>query len=123
MTRRVYLYFALTLLLGALVGAAGAFCYGWYSGALQRPYNRQRIVRRMTRELDLTDTQVHQLDQILDEYRNKYTELQKEVKPQFDALREANRSRVRQILTPAQSVTFNDLIRRRDERMKERRSP
>lgn len=118
MTRRVYLYFALTFLLGAVVGSVGLLFYGWYSGHWHHHFDKGRIVRRLTRELDLTEPQAQQLNAILDDYTKKREELEKQVGPQYEALREANRNRVRQILTPDQLAKFNELIRRHDERRK-----
>lgn len=122
MTRRAYLYFILTFLLGAIVGGASIFVFGWYGGRWHRGFDKQRIVRHLTRELDLTDSQVHQLNQIMDESMRKHAELRKQVDPQFTALREESNNRIRQILTPGQLTKFNEMVRRFEERMK-RRSP
>lgn len=123
MTRRAYLYFVLTFLLGVIVGGSSVYFYGWHSGRWHRPFNRGRVVRYLTRHLNLSDAQVQQLNQIMDESATKYKNLEKQVAPQFDALREDRRNRVRQILRPEQLTKFNELVRQRDERMKKQRSP
>ena len=120
MTRRAYLYFAVTFVLGVVVGGCGVFFYAWYSGHWHRQFERQRVVRRLTRELHLSDTQVHQLDQILADTAKSYSELHKQVDPQFDAIRAQTRDRIRQILTPEQVVKFNEWVRQADERRKQR---
>lgn len=64
--RKVYLYFALTFLVGIGVGACAMFLYAWHSHHWQqRGFNQDRIVRRFKAELNLSDTQVQQLRQIL----------------------------------------------------------
>jgi hypothetical protein len=119
MTRRAYLYFAVTFVLGVVVGGCGVFFYAWYSGHWHRQFERQRVVRRLTRELRLSDAQVHQVDQILAETAKSYSELHKQVDPQFDAIRGQARDRIRQILAPEQVARFNEMVRQADERRRQ----
>jgi len=118
MTRRAYIYFVLTFLLGATAGGAGVFFYGWYGGHWHRGFEKQRIVRRLSRELHLTDAQVKQLDQIVGDSMKRFMELRKQVDPQFDAAREETNNRIRQILSPEQLTKFNEMLRRLEERTK-----
>jgi len=119
MTRRAYLYFAVTFVLGVVVGGCGVFFYAWYSGHWHRQFERQRVVRRLTRELRLSDAQVHQVDQILAETAKSYSELHKQVDPQLDAIRGQARDRIRQILAPEQVARFNEMVRQADERRRQ----
>ena len=119
MTRRAYLYFAVTFVLGVVVGGCGTFFYAWYSGHWHRQFDRQRVVRRLTRELHLSDAQVRQLDQILADTAKSYFELHKQVDPQFDAIRARTRDRIREILTPEQAAKFNESVRQADERRRQ----
>jgi Spy/CpxP family protein refolding chaperone len=118
MTRRAYLYFIITFLLGIVVGGAGVLFYGWYGGHWHRGFEKQRIVQRLTRELNLTGAQVKQLDQIVDDSMKRFAELRKQFEPQFDAAREESNNRIRQILTPEQLTKFNEMVRRFEERGK-----
>lgn len=118
MTRRAYLYFGLTFILGGLVGGWGMFSYAWYAGHWHRRFDKPRIVQRLTHDLSLSDTQVQQLNEIVDVYQKKYADLGAEVEPQFAALREERRNRIRKILTPEQVEKFNEVVRRTNERMK-----
>jgi len=120
MTRRAYVYFILTFLLGVIVGGAGVLFYGWYGGHWHRGFEKQRIVRHLSQELKLTDAQVKQLDQIVDDSMKKFMELRKQVDPQFEAVREESNNRIRQILTPDQLTKFNEMLRRFEERRKGR---
>jgi len=118
MTRRAYLYFVLTFLLGLVLGAAGLFCYAWYHGHWHRSFDKTRVVERLKRDLNLSDAQAQQLGPIVDDWVKKGRDLQSRVSPQFQALREEFRERVRKILNAEQLETFNELVRRHDERMK-----
>lgn len=122
MTRRAYLYFVLTFLLGVIVGGAGLFSYAWYSGHWHQSFDTQHIIRHLTRELKLSDAQVQQLTPIVEDWTKKHAELRSQVAPQFQSLREEFRNRVSQILTPEQLEKFNKLVRRHDERMKRGKS-
>jgi len=120
MTRRAYLYFVLTFLLGALVGGAVVFSYGWYRGRWHRGANKERIVRRMTRELNLTSAQAQQLSEIMDASIKKHAELREQFGPQFKAIRDETNDRIRQILTPEQVTKFNEMVRRFEARIRQR---
>lgn len=123
MTRRAYVYFVLTFVLGIIVGAAGVFYYGWYSGHWRRDFDLNRVVDRMKRDLSLDESQVEKLRQILQESSRKRKELQQKNQPQFDAIHEDTRNQIRKILNPDQLTKFNEHVRLSDERMKKLRSP
>ena len=116
MTRRVYIYFVLTFLLGVILGGAGAFFGTWYTGHWHVRFNRQRIVDRMRRHLNLSDSQVQQLKQIMEETDAKFKELRKQTSPAFDNVRREMRDRIRRILTPEQAVKFDEIVRRHEAR-------
>jgi Spy/CpxP family protein refolding chaperone len=123
MTRRAYVYFALTFLLGIILGGAGAFFLTWYTGHWHMRFSRQRFVGHMQHELNLSDDQVRQLKQIMDDADAKFRELRKQTSPGFDKLREELHDRIRSMLTSEQAVKFDDLVRRHEERMKRRPPP
>ena len=116
MTRRVYIYFVLTFLLGVILGGAGAFFGTWYTGHWHMRFDPQRIVEHMRRDLNLSDSQVQQLRQIMDETDAKFKELRKQTSPAFDTVRNEMRDRIRRILTPEQAVKFDEIVRRHDAR-------
>lgn len=122
MSRRAYLYFILTFLLGLVVGAAATIFFGWRSGFIhpRRPDERH-IIRFLRHQLNLSDPQAQQVEQILRETEDKYKQLQQQVDPQFDAIRAESQDRIRKILNPAQLAKFNELVRRMEERRKAHR--
>jgi Spy/CpxP family protein refolding chaperone len=116
MSRRAYLYFALTFLLGVIVGGASVYYYAWSTGHFHRPFNRQTFVQRLKNELNLSETQVPQLEQILEGSTSRFTAAQQQSDAQLNAIRQETRNQIRQILTPEQSQKFDELTRRWDER-------
>jgi len=116
MSRRAYLYFALTFLLGVVVGGASVYYYAWSTGRWHRPFNRQSFVQRVKSELNLSDTQVPQLEQILEGSTSRFRAAQQQSDAQLNAIRQETRNQIRQILTPEQSQKFDELVRRWDER-------
>ena len=118
MSRRAYLYFALTFLLGVIVGGTCVYYYAWSTGHWRRPFNRQSFVRRLRGELGLSDAQVPQLERILDGSTSKFRSAQQQADAQLNSIRQETRNGIRQILTPQQSEKFDELVRRWDERRK-----
>jgi len=123
MNRRAYIYFVLTFLLGTVVGGAGTFFYAWNSGQWHRHFDKQHMIHHLKRELNLSDTQVQQVGQIMDDSMKKYHALRKQVGPQFAAIREEGRSRIRQILTPEQIPKFDKIVRRFEEERNRKGAP
>jgi len=123
MTRRAYIYFIATFLLGIVVGVAGTLFFAWNTGMWHRRPTKERIVRRLSRDLNLSAGQVEQLKQIMDDSQKQMRELRKQAGPQFDAIREEGHERIRKILSPEQLQKFNELVRRREERRKRGRAP
>jgi hypothetical protein len=114
MTRRVYIYFVLTFLLGVILGGGGTFFFTWYTGHWYMRFDRERLVEHMRRDLNLSGGQVQQLKQIMDETDVKFKELRKQTSPAFDAVRDEMRDRIRRILNPEQVAKFNEIVRRHD---------
>ena len=116
MSRRAYLYFALTFLLGVIVGGTCVYYYAWSTGHWHRPFNRQTFVSRLKSDLDLSEKQVHELEQIVDDSTGKVQSAQQQADSQLNAIRQETRNRIRQILSPEQTQEFDELVRRWDER-------
>lgn len=122
MNRRVYLYFTLTVVLGAILGGAGTYYYLWYTGRLHRDagFKKARAVEHLKQVLNLTDAQAQQLGQIFDESEQQTKDLQKQIEPQFQAIHMETRAHIRAILNPQQQKVFDEHLREIDERRKRR---
>jgi Spy/CpxP family protein refolding chaperone len=116
MTRRIYVYFAATFAAGLICGAVGMFLYGWYGGAWRHSFNKERALKRLTEELSLTPAQIPQVSRIMDEGRARMDEVQKQVEPQFQAVREESRTKIRALLNPDQAPKFDALVKQWDAR-------
>lgn len=114
MKRRFYVYFALIFILGIVIGAAGMYSYGWYTGHWHRQFSRHRVVDYLQQKLSLSQSQTQQLQQIINNMERKESELRGQVKPQFQAIREETRAETRKILNPQQIDKFNAMVKRWD---------
>jgi len=123
MTRRVYFYFFVTFILGAVLGGVGVYYYGWATGHWHRGFNRDRAIARLKNTLGLDDHQVQEIGQIFDDGSQKMRELQRQAEPQFQALREETRNRIRAVLNSEQVKKFDALMKEIDERHRRRGPP
>jgi len=125
MTRRVYFYFVATIVLGAILGGAGAYYFLWNTGRLQRHggFNRERAVAHLKRDLNLSDAQAQQVGQIFDDSSAKVRDLQKQMEPQFEVIHQETRARIRQVLNPDQAKKFDDMVRAIDARHRRQGAP
>lgn len=125
MTRWVYLYFVVTIILGAVLGGVGVYYFLWDTGRIQHPraFNKDHAVAHLKRELNLSDAQAEQVGRIFDDAAEKMRDLQKQVDPQFQALHQETRARIREILNPDQAKKFDEFVRLIDERHKRRGPP
>ena len=110
MRGRAYLYFALTFVLGVVLGGVGMFLYAWYGGHWHRQINRGDFVRYLTQELKLSPGQTQQVTQIIQDSSKKYEALHSQVRPQFDALRRQTDNEIRKVLNPQQTSQFDSVI-------------
>jgi hypothetical protein len=114
MKRRAYVYFVLIFALGIIVGAAGMYSYGWYTGHWHPRFSRHRVVDYLQKELSLSQSQTQQLQQIINNMERKESELRDQVEPQFQAIREETRAETRKILNAQQLDKFNAMVKRWD---------
>ena len=125
MTRRAYLYFTVTIVLGAVLGGAGVYYCLWHSGRIQSPggFNKARAEAHLKTKLNLTDGELQQIDRIFDESSKKMADLHKQVDPEFQAIHAETRAHIRQVLDPEQATKFDEYLRQIDERRKRRGQP
>jgi len=125
MTRRVYLYFTMTFILGGVLGGACTYYYLWHTGRLQHAggFNKAHAEAHLKKDLNLSDAQLQQLDQIFDESSRKMADLQKQLDPQFQAIHMETRANIRKILDADQARKFDEFTRQMDERRKRRGPP
>jgi hypothetical protein len=116
----------------AAVMAVLLFCCGAAVGALGHRYYtatevnakgaedfRHRYVSEMHSKLNLTPSQVTQLETILDETKAKFKAVKDSYRPAMLEIKKEQVSRVKSILTPQQIPIYNRLVAEREQRMKE----
>ena len=119
-------YLVLVFLLGAALGTGGGYWFA--SNELVEASKKQKASKKpstvdwLIKELDLTPEQKTQFHGILDETRETYDSIRRmEVRPRYDAARQAGREKIRAILNEEQRAKFDDLVRHLDEKEKKRR--
>lgn len=117
-TRRAIVYLVLVFVLGVALGALGSFWAGksgWLHGRSGSP------AKWLSGELKLTPEQEKQLEGILDETAAGYRAIRERVAPEYEAVRQAGRDKIRALLTPEQRARFEELVRQIDEERAQRR--
>lgn len=82
----------------------------------------QAMRARLADDLGMSAEQRIALDSVLDERDRQRDSLMAPVRPSLDSLGAAARQRIRQLLTPEQQATYDQMLREREEaRRQERR--
>jgi Spy/CpxP family protein refolding chaperone len=118
-SREAALLVLVVFVLGVLLGGVGAHLWGervW--GHEQSPSHRDRLIRQMTHDVQLTPGQQKQVTAIVDDTRTQVHNLYASLDSQHEQLRQQARARIRAVLTPDQQTKFDDFLRRLDEQRK-----
>lgn len=107
-------FFIAALLAGAAIGAAADRAL--LRERMQREWGDVRAMRaRLADDLSMDASQRARLDSILDDRNRQVDSLMAPVRPQLDSLGAAARQRIRQLLTPEQQATYDQMQREREE--------
>lgn len=107
-------FFIAALLAGAAIGAAADRAL--LRERMQREWGDVRAMRaRLADDLGMDASQRARLDSILDDRNRQVDSLMAPVRPQLDSLGAAARQRIRQLLTPEQQATYDQMQREREE--------
>lgn len=104
--------FVLGIVLGAIgthyseVGASGGSITGY-------PVHSE-VMKRLTKQVELTADQEKQVTAIVDDIRTRMHELSQQQKPQVDAIRADGRQRIRALLTPEQLPKYEEFVKELD---------
>lgn len=69
----------------------------------------ERLLKRYSRHLDLTEAQQEEVDQILDQSRERMVEVRKNIGSKIETVRRDTWARIRDVLTPGQQEVFDEL--------------
>ncbi len=120
---KIWLVLAGVFAIGIVTGAALDGVYRTRAGGGRGrggERKHEKMFEETRRELSLTDEQAAKARVILDETRNEFRALHEEMRPRFDAVRQGARARMRETLTPEQQTRFDQMMARRDQKMRER---
>ena len=121
--RKAHLIVITAFALGVAVGASGQFLLSQPPPPVAS--TPVAVADEMTRAVKLDESQRSQVIQILGDCQKQSQELREQTRPQYHAIRENARNRIRAILSPEQLVSFNqwikDLDARREKEKKEER--
>ena len=107
-------FFIAALLAGAAIGAAADRAL--LRERMQREWGDVRAMRaRLADDLGMDASQRARLDSILDDRNRQVDSLMAPVRPQLDSVGAAARQRIRQLLTPEQQATYDQMQREREE--------
>ena len=114
----VALYMALVFACGAVVGA---FAHRLYTvvgvSANVAPRNPEEFRKKFTADLkarlNLSDDQAAQLGVIMDETRMRFRVTRDSIEPEMQKIREDQRQRISELLSPSQLVEWQKIIEQR----------
>ena len=107
--------------LGIVGGAVGFGVYHARVGDWRSPEGaarfQDRIVLRLTKELDLRSEQRQQVEAVLREAGQEFTRLRDEIGPRFREIRDRSKARIRAVLDAAQQTKFDTVAQEWERRM------
>jgi hypothetical protein len=124
--RKAYLIVFTAFILGIAVGASGQYLLS-YQAPPRLASTPTEVAEELTRVLTLDQPQRSQVEQILGDCQKQNQDLKEQTRPQFQAIRESGRNRIRALLSPGQLTLFNqwikDLDAKREKKASEENKP
>ena len=119
--KQAYAVILSTFVLGALTGALGLnlFKSSAFSNNSRAP--RPAMIETLATELKLTEQQRVEVQKVLDETKQQFDEMGKQVRPQFQQIRDDSRTKIKALLTPEQQTLFDEWDRKREARREQMR--
>jgi len=102
---------AALFVVGICVGALGMHLFEAHQVRAPAPPGGERFIARLERELNLTDEQRRSIDAIVEQSRREGDVLHREMLPRVREHMRATREKIRDVLTPAQQIRFEELNR------------
>ena len=119
--RKAHLIIFTAFILGVAVGASGQYLFSHQAPSRQAT-TATGIADELTRLLKLDQSQRLQVIQVLGECQKQSQDLKDQTRPQFQAIRDNARNRIRALLSPEQLVLYNQWIRDLDAKREKRAS-
>jgi Spy/CpxP family protein refolding chaperone len=117
----IALYVALIFACGVVLGVFGHSLYAVTTVNSKSPkpeeLRKKRLAEMQTR-MKLSDEQVAKINSIYDETRAKFHEVRERYRPEMDALENAQRDKVRSILSDEQRAEYEKMLKEREQQQK-----
>lgn len=78
---------------------------------------KKMMLDKMSTELNLSENQKKQVQEIFESHAPKMKVLHEEMRPKFDAIRNETQEQIKKVLTPEQAVKFEALNKRMEDKM------
>ncbi len=116
---KAVLLMSIVFLLGAIAGASLGTAvvsrkFASPTEVSQKP-GKQKFIDKLNARVHLSEPQKERLQVILDETHLRFSELHESVKPQFEAIRNHMRDRIREQLDTAQKQEFEVMVEEYDK--------
>ena len=117
--RKAHLIIVTAFILGVAVGASGQYLLS-HQAAPRLASTTTEVTDELTRVLKLDQSQRSQAMQILGDCQKQSQDLKEQTRPQYQAIREHGRDRIRAILSPEQLTQYNQWTRDLDAKREKR---
>jgi ribosomal protein L14E/L6E/L27E len=118
----IALYVGLIFASGAVLGVFGHSLYAvsTVKGNPTPDAVRKKRLAEMQARLKLSDEQFGKLNSIMDETRARYHEVRERYRPELDAVENAQREKVRSILSDDQRAEYEKMLKEREQQEKQK---
>ena len=117
---KAFILLLAVFVLGGVIGGLGLYV----AGHMHNSHRRQRIFDRLTQQVQLTPQEQKQVEAILADGHKRfeavYRQSQEQARPQYEAVRNDIRARIRALLTPEQQPKFDAFLKQLDAERKAR---
>lgn len=117
--RKAQLIIITTFLLGVIAGASGQYLFSRQSMTKQAG-SPQDQTDELARYLRLTPDQREKVSRVLSGTREQYQDLRARLRPQYNAVRDASRQRIHELLAPDQQALFDQWNREQDAKREQK---
>jgi len=117
--RKAHLIIVTAFILGVAAGASGQYLLS-HQAAPRLASTTTDVTDELTRILKLDQSQRSQVMQILGDCQKQSQDLKEQTRPQYQAIREHGRDRIRAILSPEQLTQYNQWTRDLDAKREKR---
>ncbi|MGH9966421.1 MAG: Spy/CpxP family protein refolding chaperone [Pyrinomonadaceae bacterium] len=110
---KTWLVLVVIFILGCITGVGIGGVYRSKTNASfrdSRLREREAMFEKMRTDLNLTEAQVKEMRQVLDQTGNEFRALRSELRPKYEELRLKTRGRMRALLTAEQQQKFDALM-------------